>query len=127
MPNTVGRQLQLNGSRNYVTKFTIVGDGSGEETGLRINTTTGDLGTDDKLMRVWGVCTGCTAQLLWDATTDLFVMGLPSDKDVSLDFRPVGGLVNNAGAGKTGDLLITTAGLGAGDTVTLELWFVKKG
>ena len=126
MPNTVARQLILNGSANYVVKFTIVGDGSGEETGTLINVTTGDCGTNDKIWEIKGICTGCTALLSWDATTDVFALGLPSDKDVNLKYRNVGGITNNAGTGKTGDLLITTVGLGANDTVSIVVWIKKK-
>jgi len=127
MANTVARQVLVNGSRNYVVKFTIVGDGSGEETAALVNATTGDMGTDNKLWSVTGIATGCTARLLWDATTDLFVMGVPQDKDICQKFAKVGGLINDAGAGKTGDLLITTVGLGAGDTVELVVWVKKRG
>lgn len=126
MANTVARQVLVNGSRNYVVKFTIVGDGTGEESATRVNATSGDCGTDNKIMSVKGICTGCTAQLLFDATTDVFAIGLPQDKDICQDFKKVGGLINNAGTGKTGDVLITTAGLGSGDTVTLVLSIKKK-
>jgi hypothetical protein len=54
-------------------------------------------------------------------------MGIPQDKDVCQKFSKVGGLINNAGTGKTGDLVITTAGLGAGDTVELVVYVKKRG
>lgn len=126
MANTVARQVLINGSRNYVIKFTVVGDGSGEASAVLINATSGDCGTDNKIMSIKGICTGCTGQILFDATTDLFAIGLPQDKDIHLDFKKVGGLINDAGTGKTGDLLFTSSGLGSGDTVTLVITIKKK-
>lgn len=126
MANTVARQVLVNGSKNYVVKYTAVGDGSGEVSASLVNSVTGDMGTANAIMSVRGICTGCTAQLLFDATTDLFAIGLPQDKDIHFDFHNIGGLINNAGTGKTGDLLITSSSLGAGDTITLVVKMKKK-
>lgn len=126
MANTVARRVILNGSRNYVVEFTVVGDGTGEETLTRINETSGDMGTDNKIMSINYVLNGFNAKLYFDASTDLFAWGLDSDKQETVKFNKVGGLVNNAGTGKTGDLLITTTGLGAGDAGSIIVWFRKK-
>lgn len=126
MANTVARRVILNGSRNYVVEFTVVGDGTGEETLTRINETSGDMGTDNKIMSINYVLNGFNAKLYFDASTDLFAWGLDSDKQETVKFNKVGGLVNNAGTGKTGDLLITTTGLGIGDSGSIIVWFRKK-
>lgn len=125
MPNAVSYQLIESGLRNYIVKLTIVGDGSGEETALRVNEVSGDMGTAPSLRRVTGLLVGCTAQLLWDADTDVVVFGLSDSRDIDLTF-PAAGIPNNAGTGKTGDLLITTAGLGNGDVVTLIVHLTKS-
>ena len=127
MPNTIAKQLVLNGSRNYVIRVTIVGDGSGEETALLLNSTTGDCGTNDKLMCVQASFTGFSGTLLWDASTDVMATQIVGDKDVHLKWWKTGGIVNNSGTGKTGDILLTTVGLGAGDKGELTLYLKKKG
>ena len=42
------------------------------------------------------------------------------------DYKKVGFIPNNAGAGKTGDILFTTNGASAGDTYSIELHLIKK-
>ena len=126
MANTIVKQVIVNGTRNYVIKVTIVGDGSGEETNTLLFNTTGDCGTDDKLMHVQASLSGFSARLVWDANTKVVATQIPSDKDVHLKWYKFGGLVNNASTGKTGDLLITTSGLGNGDSGELTIYMKKK-
>jgi len=127
MANTITRRVILNGSRNYIVEFIVTGDGSGEETGTRVNETSGDMGTDNKIVGINYVLNGFSAKLLFDATTDVHAWGMDADKQEMVKFNKVGnGLVNNAGAGKTGDVLITTAGLGAGDHGSIILYVKKK-
>ncbi len=126
MANTVAKQLVLNGSRNYIIKVTITGDGSGELSAQILNSTTGDLGTDDKLMAVQANFSGFAGTLLWDANTDVIATQIVHDKDVHNKWWKTGGLVNNASTGKTGDILLTTQGLGAGDFGELTLYLKKK-
>lgn len=60
--------------------------------------------------------------LLFDATTDTLAMDIPAGQSpTKANFRRFGGLVNSGGSGKTGDILITTTGLEAGDKITLVL------
>jgi hypothetical protein len=62
-----------------------------------------------------------SVNLLWDATTDVLAIALPSDVSDTLDFREIGGLKNNAGSGVTGDIQFTTVGHATGDTYTIVL------
>jgi hypothetical protein len=64
-----------------------------------------------------------SVQLLWDATSDAALLTLSEGPGQTLCFRDIGGINNNAGAGKTGDVLITSAGTAQYNMV---LWFVKK-
>ena len=127
MANSITRQVIHNGSRNYVVKTTIASDGAtGDETDILVNATTGDMGTAASLIRLSAVTIGCSAVLEWDATADVVLAALPSDREVKLDFTHIGGIPNNAGAGKTGDVVITTTGLStAGDTIVLVAEFKK--
>jgi len=126
MANTVTKQLIQNGSKYYVTKVTIIGDGSGEETATLLNTTSGDLGTNSKIISVTGALSGFSARLLFDATIDEYAMQIPSDHPVDFCFRTQGGVISSQGAGITGNILITTAGLGAGDSGFLLLEISKS-
>ena len=56
-----------------------------------------------------------------DATTDVNALALPPSVSTKLCFEKVGGLTNTGGAGITGDILLTTTGLAAGDSLTLIL------
>jgi len=42
-----------------------------------------------------------------------------------MDFQDFGGLPNNAGSGKNGDILFTTIGHSSGDTYSIVLEMVK--
>jgi hypothetical protein len=62
-------------------------------------------------------------QLLWDATTDVTLLNLSGSNDADMCFEAFGGIPNNAGAGVTGDVLLTTA---ATTPYTLVMHFVKS-
>ena len=49
-----------------------------------------------------------------------------ADQFFEYKFDDIGGLWNNAGAGKTGDVLFTTVGAASGDRYTIILYVTKK-
>ena len=51
-------------------------------------------------------------------------VGLKSNWSDQLDFTPTG-IPNSGGAGKTGDILVTTSNAGSGDTYLLILTLTK--
>lgn len=61
--------------------------------------------------------------LLWDATTDVTAITL-NNPGGEVDFSSFGGLINNAGTGITGDIMLTTTGTG---NYSLVLEMVKSG
>lgn len=66
------------------------------------------------LTRVKSCLRGFDVLLEWEATTDKPILTLTPESGVSeLDFRDFGGLPNDAGAGATGDISMTTVGFGA--------------
>lgn len=67
--------------------------------------------------------TDATIKLDWDATADVTFKIIPPGQD-NFDYRDVGGLTNNAGAGVTGDVIIPAPSGAANYEVTL--WFRKK-
>ena len=126
MANSIVKQTIVDGSRNLVVKIHIEGDGSGDETATVLIDASSytPASTDIKITGIHSALTGFTADLLWDATANVSILNIP-DYEYNLDtgIRHFGGFPNNAGTGKTGDILITTIGLGAGDhgTITLEM------
>ncbi len=117
----------IDGSRNLVVKIHINGDGTGEETDtLLIDASTySPAFTESKLMKMTSNIVGFSAELNWDATVNTICV-IARAGDSEFDFSTIGGIPNDSGAGRTGDLLITTVGLGAADHGILILEFKKK-
>lgn len=57
----------------------------------------------------------------WDASTDVLAWSMPAGGDGVYDFSSFGALKNVAGSGITGDIVLTTTGLVAGDSISLIL------
>lgn len=72
---------------------------------------------------IYTIDEGLAVTLWWDATTDVRIVDLV--KAGHQELHNFGGYVNNAGAGKTGKIQLTTEGWSTGKiyefTVTLEL------
>lgn len=130
MANTITKTTLLDGPRNLHVHVTVVGDGSGEETGtLLIDRSAYAPAAKTKLTVVGidGHMTGFSARLLFDATTDLEIVQLPDGERFRYCFAKSGGIASTkAGAGANGDILITTAGLGNGDRGTFTLRMRKQ-
>lgn len=127
MANTIASQTIQDGSRNLVVKVTIIGDGSGEETNKIIvdASTFTPAFTNCKLMRIDYGFAGFAASLKWDGATDAELITLPADHTETQKYCFIEGIPNNATT-PTGDILMTTVGLDAGDTGHLVLYIKKK-
>lgn len=125
MANTLTTQVIQNGPRNLVLNIYVAGDGSGDESATTLVDASAYGASDLVLESFWSGLSGFTADLLWDATANVAFLHLP-DYDVRYTPDKVDGIPNNAGAGKTGDILITTVGLGNGDKGTVMLHLRKK-
>jgi hypothetical protein len=66
-----------------------------------------------------------SVKILWDASTDVLALELPTDYQGMLDYSSFGGLVNTASS-PTGDLRFTTVGHGSGDTYSIVLECTKE-
>ena len=121
MPNTVSSNIVLSGAKNAAVEVQILGDGSGEQTATVIvdSSALNSVG-EYKLLDVQANLIGVTAELLWDATANVHALYL-SDGASFREWYATGGLTNEGGAGKTGDILITTVGLGSGDKISMTL------
>ena len=71
----------------------------------------------------WDI-SGMNVQIDWDATANVTALLLGAGQGVQ-DYRIFGGVSNNAGAGKTGDVLVTTIGAASNSSYTSRLGFVK--
>jgi len=113
MANTIASQTLVDGSRNTIVKYTITSDGSGETTlGTLFNASSFvNPTTLNKLMRISYHLNGFSATLFWDATTKVQLMNLSQNHPDDVKYYWNGGLINNGGAGQTGNILITTQGL----------------
>lgn len=115
MANTFASRVIYNEGNEIIFHVTIIGDGSGDLNSQLATVSSGLCGTENTIKSVQACLSGFSLGLYFDATTDLLACQIPSDGYVELDFMRVG-LFNNAGTGKTGDINITTSGLGNGDS-----------
>jgi len=128
MANTVEVQTLVDGPRKLIVHVHLDSDGvSGELSAqLLIDASTYTPAfTSCYIESIKSNLVGFSAELLWDATTDKHAYQMPDYEQVQ-DFREMGGIPNNAGAGKTGDINITTTGFtAAGDSGHIVLTLVK--
>tara|TARA_R100001244_G_scaffold9541_2_gene11582 strand:- start:1092 stop:1502 length:411 start_codon:yes stop_codon:yes gene_type:complete len=132
MADALTSQVIQDGPRNAILKFTNVSDGTGQALAVLVDVST--LSADPLTKQV---CNGVTLQsitysnvgmgveLFWDATTNIPLLNLLTDWSDQLDFSDFG-IPNDAAAGKTGDILVTTSAATAGDTYTLVLTLTKS-
>lgn len=131
MADTVTSQTIFDGEREAVMKFTNVSDGTGESAVLKVDVSAlnpsaaGKACNGVSLDRIHASINGMSVSLLWDATADVPAVILAPGM-YTFDHGKRIQLPNNAGAGKTGDVLFTTIGASAGDTYSIVLEMVKS-
>lgn len=132
MADAVTTQTIIDGPQTAVMKFTNISDGTGESAVTKVDVSAlnpsadGDPCTGVVIERLWWQCIGMKVQILWDATADQFCIELGENQSGNHDYTDFGGLTNNAGAGKTGDIKFTTVGHTAADTYTVIMYLKKK-
>lgn len=124
MANAVTTQTLLDGPRNLVILLTGVLDTSNEARAIKVDVSSYDPAPlkvrVDKIQ--YSIAGALQVLLDWDATTDVTFAVLSGQGE--LEACKFGGLQNNAGAGVTGDIYLTTLGYSAGTvsyTVLLEM------
>lgn len=129
MADAVATQILVDDTRRAVLKFTNISDGTGETGVVKVDVSTlssyqGQPCTSVAINKIDAITAGMGLNMLWDATTDVLILTLGEADFVTFDFSRFGGLTNNAGAGKTGDILFTTVGAASGDryTVVMEVY-----
>ncbi len=127
MADAVTSQTIQDGERNCIMKFTNVSDGTGESAVAKVDVSAlasnseGKSCSEVKVMRVSHAIVGMSVQLFLDATSNVLLMELAESSNGHMDFKDFSGIPNNAGSGKTGDILFTTKGHSSGDTYSIVL------
>ena len=126
MTITTTSQIVHQGPRNLVMHLTGICDGTGEENKVvKINVATLVPRCDEvKIMRIEGNVAYGVVELFWDALVPVKCLELSDNID--FDYTRSGGLGNNAGGGKTGNLLLSTVGFELNSTYSLHLELRKK-
>ena len=132
MADTVTSQTIQDGERKAVLKFTNISDGSGEAAVKKIDVSAlsansaGAACTEVAVAKIWWQCVGMGIELLNDATADTLIIGLSPDSNGYHDYTDFSGIPNNAGDGKTGDVMFTTIGASNTDTYTVIVEVLKS-
>ncbi len=115
-------QVLEEGPRNYIIKVT----GTGGDSAVNIVDVSAltPACSEVRLMKCTYDVDGAAGlvQLLWDATADVTALSVSSGNGQTMCFFKIGGIPNNAGTGKTGDVLLTSTGT---TNYTLVLHFRK--
>ena len=128
MADAVTTQVLHEDKSHYEVVLTNVSDGTGEAAVTKVDVSALSPACDEvELIECEYVTYGMAVRLLWDATADTVALLIPQDQHGKIDMRESfrGSLRNNAGAGKTGDVQLTTVGHTAGDTYWIRLRFKK--
>ena len=131
MADAVTSQTIIDGERNCVMKFTNVSDGTGESAVAKVDVSAlaanaaGVSCSEVRVMRISHAIVGMSVQVFLDASSNVLLMELAESSNGHMDFKDFGGLPNNAGSGKDGDILFTTKGHSSGDTYSIVLEMVK--
>ena len=87
---------------------------------------TGKAVSEVVIERIKAITSGVDVDILWDATSPQHCLTVSGDSGTDYDFRGVGPLTNNAGSGKTGDILFSTNGATSGSSYSVTLVMRKK-
>jgi Ethanolamine utilization protein EutJ (predicted chaperonin) len=132
MADAVTSQTLLDGERLAIMKFTNISDGTGETAVTKVNvanlakSASGLACTGVTVTKITCVCHGMEVRMLWDATTDVPFFLAAVNTNYQNDFANIGGITNNAGAGKNGNIVFSTSDATAGDTYTVVLEMAKS-
>jgi hypothetical protein len=132
MADAVATQILFDGERMAIMKFTNISDGTGETKVTKVDVSALNPSPFNKacdgvtIVKVHALTHGLEVDMYWDATADVFILSIPQNTMYSMDLTQFGGLWNNAGAGKNGDIQFSTRDAGAGDNYTIILEMVKS-
>ena len=132
MADTVASQTIDDGPRYAVIKLTNVSDGTGESAVTKVDVSglassaNGVACTGATIQKIWWQGTGMKVSILFDATSDVLAIQLGENQSGYHDYTSFGGLTNNAGSGKTGDIMFTTVGASNNDVYNILIQVSKS-
>ena len=132
MADAVTSQTLLDGERLAIMKFTNISDGTGESAVTKVTASSLAASNSGKacsgvtVTKIMSVCHGMEVRMYWDATTDVPFFLSAVNTNYENDFSKIGGIKNNAGTGKNGNIVFSTADASSGDTYTVVLEMVKS-
>jgi hypothetical protein len=132
MADAVATQILFDGERKAIMKFTDLSDGTGETKVAKVIPSNLNKSSFNKacdgvtITKIYAMTHGLQVAMYWDATTDVLITVVPQNTNYVADYESFGGLWDNSGAGKTGQVLFSTLDATAGDTYTIILEMVKS-
>ncbi|MFA5030685.1 MAG: hypothetical protein WC495_03790 [Patescibacteria group bacterium] len=114
MAHTVTTQQIHYGNKFVVIKVNIKGDATDASEltkAVLFDASTYGSKTKEKLFNISYSLNEFSAELFWDAATDVALISLAKSRPYHMCYVELGGLRNNSGTGRTGDILISTLGL----------------
>ncbi len=131
MADAVTSQTLVDNQTQAIILLTNISDGTGESLVTKVNVANlaanalGQACTGVSIQKIHTACHGMEFRLFWGASSNVFFFGSAQNSQYTFDFSNFGGLRNNAGAGKTGNILLSTADQTLGDTYTVVLEMTK--
>lgn len=135
MADAVTTRTLYDDGGHVIIHCTNVSDGTGESAVIKVDASAmvgGGSTTRYAVERIVWAQTGMGFNLLFDADSDvLFFSTGNATAWGDIDYTKSGtgpngpGITNNAGAGVTGDILLTTSGHTAGDSYVVTIWLRK--
>jgi len=131
MADAVTSETLLDGPSDLVMRFRNVSDGSGEAAVAKVDASAlstdvhGNAVSSVTIEQVWWNTVGMSAELFWNASSNISARKIKIDSEGYSDYKDFGGLINNAGSGVNGDVLLTTTGHSSGDTYDIILSMKK--
>ena len=132
MADAVTSQTLFDGDKHVVMKFTNISDGTGESAVKKVDVSAlnadiyGNTCSSVAIEKIWWQCIGMKVRMFFDATSDKFIIELGENQSGYHDYSEFGGIKNNAGSGKTGDIDFTTVGHSNGDAYSIILVLNKN-
>jgi hypothetical protein len=121
----------MDGERLAIMKFTNISDGTGETAVTKVTASSLAASGSGKacsgviVNKITSVCHGMEVRMYWDASTDVPFFMTTVNTNYENDFSKIGGITNNSGTGKNGNILFSTADASSGDTYTVVLEMIK--
>jgi hypothetical protein len=132
MAITATSQTLFDGERVAIMKFYATMSATENETNVvKVNPATllpsnaGGACDAVSILKVTALTHGLEVQMNWVATAPVVIELIPPNNSYTQDYSNIGGLTNNAGAGKTGGISFSTLDGGAGDAYTVILEMQK--